>query len=274
MNDILTIQSLTKGFTRKIKNLSGDDENEQYWIIKDLSLSIPKGKIIAIIGGNGAGKTTLFNIISGFLKPDSGIIKYNNNGYFVNLTGLSPFRIANLGIGRLFQDNHIFPELSVLDNLLIADANHQGEKPFFRIIRSKIINREEEIRKERAGKIISNLFLNDLSFWDKRFQPACELSYGQQKLLGLARLLMQDYNLLLLDEPTAGVNPEIIEQIKIIIEKFAEREQSVLLIEHNLDVVKDISDFCCYMMQGRITLMGTPEDVINNEEVRKSYIGL
>ena len=85
---------------------------------------------------------------------------------------------------------------------------------------------------------------------------------------------MRDYSLLLLDEPTAGVNPEVIKQIKILIRKFAEKRETVLLIEHNLEVVEDIADFCCYMAQGRITLMGTPEDVINNEEVRRSYIGL
>lgn len=109
---------------------------------------------------------------------------------------------------------------------------------------------------------------------EKKELSAGNLSYGQQRLLGLARLFMRNYKLLLLDEPTAGVNPEVIEQIKQLILNFIKNNQTVLLIEHNLEVVKDIADFCCYMENGRIALMGTPEDVIGNEEVQKSYMGL
>jgi ABC-type branched-subunit amino acid transport system ATPase component len=274
MSNILTIQSLTKGFTRKIRNLSGDDENEQYWIIKDLSLNVPKGKIIAIIGGNGAGKTTMFNIISGFVRADKGDIRYEQDGKQRSLGNMAPHHIAGLGIGRMFQDNHIFPEMSVIDNLLVADSVNSAEKPFINLIQNRKIKKEEGIRKQKAESVIRELFREDASFWEKKDQPAGTLSYGQQRLLGLARLFMRDYRLLLLDEPTAGVNPEVIEQIKRIIKRFAESGQTVLLIEHNLDVVKDLADFCCYMANGRIALMGTPDDVINNDEVRRSYIGL
>jgi ABC-type branched-subunit amino acid transport system ATPase component len=237
-------------------------------------LNVPSGKVIALIGGNGAGKTTLFNMISGFVKPDKGSISYTTTNKIFELLDRTPHQIARLGIGRMFQDNHVFPEMSVIDNMLIADNMNLGEKPFVSLIFRKKIQRDEAVRISKVQTIFENLFGNDHPFWEKREFPAGSLSYGQQRLLGLARLFMRDYNLLLLDEPTAGVNPEVIEQIKGLIRNFTKNGQTVLLIEHNLEVVKDIADFCCFMDQGRITLMGTPEDVLGNEEVMKSYVGL
>jgi ABC-type branched-subunit amino acid transport system ATPase component len=272
--DILTIQSLTKGFSRKVINSGGFDENEEYLLINQLFLNIPRGKVIALIGGNGAGKTTLFNIISGFVIPDKGSIKFGNNGNATELIGMSPHRIAKLGIGRMFQDNHTFPEMSVLENMLIANPSDSTEKPFSSLIFKKRSKENETQKLERVEKVFNQIFGNDNSLWEKRSSPAAAVSYGQQRLLGLARLFMHDYQLLLLDEPTSGVNPEVIEQIKNLIRRLSDNNQTVLLIEHNLDVVKDIADFCCYMDKGRIALMGTPADVIGNEEVRKSYIGL
>jgi len=272
--DILSIQSLSKGFSRKIKNSGGEDDLEKYLILHQLFLNIPAGKVIALIGGNGAGKTTLFNIISGFLKPDTGSIGFKTNGETVELINRAPHRITGLGIGRMFQDNHIFPEMSVLDNMLIADKPYSGERPFSPLVFRRKTKEEENERLAKTQHVFENLFGNDNSFWEKRYLPAGNLSYGQQRLLGLARLFMRDYKLLLLDEPTSGVNPEIIEQIKRLILNFTRMGQTVLLIEHNLEVVKDIADFCCYMDRGKIALVGTPRDVIENEEVKKSYIGL
>jgi len=272
--DILTIQSLTKGFSRKVINSGGFDENEEYFVINELFLNIPRGKVIALIGGNGAGKTTLFNIISGFVTPDKGSIKYGNNGKATELIGMSPHRIAGLGIGRMFQDNHTFPEMSVLENMLIANPTQSNEKPFNSLFFKKRSRENEAKKLEKAEKVFNHIFGSDSSLWEKRLMPASGISYGQQRLLGLARLFMHDYQLLLLDEPSSGVNPKVIEQIKDLIRQLSDNKQTVLLIEHNLDVVKDIADFCCYMDKGRIVLMGTPDDVIGNEDVRKSYIGL
>ncbi|MDD4236764.1 MAG: ATP-binding cassette domain-containing protein [Bacteroidales bacterium] len=274
MGDILTIQSLSKGFSRQVKNSAGEDIDEQYWVIHQLFLNVPRGKVIALIGGNGAGKTTLFNIISGFIMPDSGSILYKPDGKNLELSGMSPHLITRAGIGRMFQDNHIFREMSVLDNMLVADSAYLAERPFRSLLFRNKNRKEENCRLAKAMDIFENLFVVDNPFLEKRKQPAGNLSYGQQRLLGLARLFMRNYELLLLDEPTAGVNPEVIEQIKQLILNFIKNNQTVLLIEHNLEVVKDIADFCCYMENGRIALMGTPEDVIGNEEVQKSYMGL
>jgi ABC-type branched-subunit amino acid transport system ATPase component len=271
--DIITIQALTKSFSRRIMNSDGGEDDEQYWIIKDLFLNVPRGKVIALIGGNGAGKTTLFNIISGFVKPDSGSIIFKGDGCESELLKMQPHLIAQMGLGRMFQDNHIFPEMSVLDNMLIANSLNSSENPVSALLFKKRLKRDEVKRTEKTAQIFDTFFGKESPFWEKRYVPAGTLSYGQQRLLGLARLFMREYQLLLLDEPSSGVNPEVIEQIKVLIRRFTEQNQTVLLIEHNLDVVQDIADFCCYMDQGRITLMGTPADVIGNEEVRKSYVG-
>ena len=272
--NILEIQSLSKGFTRTIKTLSGTNRQEQNWVINQLSMYVPFGKAIVLIGGNGAGKTTLFNIISGFVKPDAGSIKYSYNNVTIELARMAPHQIARKGIGRMFQDNHIFPEMSILDNMLLADDLSQLDLPFLPLIFQRKAKHEEKEKIAKVKSIFDNIFGSNNIFWEKRENPARFLSYGQQRLLGLARLFLRDYYLLLLDEPTSGVNPEVIIQIKNLIKILIKSNRTVLLIEHNLDVVYDIADFCFFMDQGRIAWWGTPKDMIGNEEIRKLYIGL
>ncbi len=274
MEIILYIESLTKAFTSSYKDTDGGKGSEQHLIVDNLCLKVPKGKIAALIGGNGAGKTTLFNIISGFVKPDKGNIKFFGNGSEYELLKQIPEHITNLGIGRMFQDNHIFPEMNVLDNMLIADAHHLCERPFAKIFfRKKSIKKEIE-RTQKAKDVFIKLFGEDNDFWKKKLEPAGNLSYGQKRLLGLARLFMRDYKLLLLDEPTSGVTPETVKQIIDIIRKMTDENQTVLLIEHNIDVVKEVANNCMFMDQGRILYEGSPAEVIELDEVRKSFIGV
>lgn len=320
INDtILNIDSIRKSFVRNIVNIRGKNEDEKFYVLEDIDLMIPKGKITALIGGNGTGKTTLFNIISGFIKADEGKIEFKPNGKFTNLTNLKAHNIARLGIGRMFQDNHIFQNMTVMENMLIADENFFGERPFEPIINYKKSKTEEEQRIKKAEKILTDLFGNDkpflkmkndkaknlsyiqkiLSYVQKKLlglaillmgndnlfmkmkndiaknDKAKNLSFGQQRLLGLARLLMGDYKLLLLDEPTSGVNPQIIEKIKEIIKYFVEQHGlTVFIIEHNMKFVLDVADFCHFMSKGKIAVSGTPEDIIGNPEVRKTYLGI
>ncbi len=272
---ILYIDSIRKSFVRNIINVRGKDEDERFYVLEDIDLEIPKGKVTALIGGNGAGKTTLFNIISGFFRADDGKIDYKPNGSSKGITGLNPHKIARLGIGRMFQDNHIFQNMTVLENMLIADDNFFGEKPFQSIIYYKKNGQIEKQRKEKAEKIFVDLFGEDNPFLKMKDDKAKNLSYGQQRLLGLARLLMGDYKLLLLDEPTSGVNPVVIEKIKEIISYFVEKKNmTIFLIEHNMNFVLDIADFCHFMSKGVIATGGTPEDIIGNPEVRKTYLGI
>jgi len=272
---ILYIDSIRKSFVRNIINVRGKDEDERFYILEDIDLEIPKGKVTALIGGNGAGKTTLFNIISGFFRADDGKIDYKPNGELKGITGLKPYKIARLGIGRMFQDNHIFQNMTVLENMLIADDNFSGEKPYDSMIYIKKTNVIEKQRIEKAEKIFTDLFGADNPFLKMKNDKAKNLSYGQQRLLGLARLLMGDYKLLLLDEPTSGVNPAIVEKIKEIIKYFVdEKGLTVFLIEHNMKFVLDIADFCHFMSRGIIAVSGTPEDIIGNPDVRKTYLGI
>ncbi|MDR3666074.1 MAG: ATP-binding cassette domain-containing protein [Ignavibacteriaceae bacterium] len=271
---ILNIDSITKSFVKNIVNVHGNNEDERYFIIDDLDLLVPKGKITALIGGNGAGKTTLFNIISGFVESDSGTVLYNDKSNSINISKMKPEQIARIGIGRMFQDNHIFQNLSVLENMLIADSNTFGEIPINSFFRTKKNKEVEENKIEKAKEIFENIFGNNNSFWERKNDKAKNLSYGQKRLLGLTRLLMGNYQLLLLDEPSAGVNASIIPQIMEIIKSFVDdKDLTVFLIEHNMKVVLDIADFCCFMSHGKIAALGTPDDVISNDEVRKIYMG-
>lgn len=272
---ILYIDSIRKGFLRNIINVRGKDDDERFYVLEDIDLEIPKGKVTALIGGNGAGKTTLFNIISGFFRADDGKIDFKPNGSLKGITDLKPFKIARLGIGRMFQDNHIFQNMTVIENMLIADKNFFGERPFESILYYKKNRELEKQRKEEAEKIFLDLFGANNPFLKMKDDKAKNLSYGQQRLLGLARLLMGDYKLLLLDEPTSGVNPVVIEKIKEIIKFFVDQKGlTIFLIEHNMKFVLDVADFCHFVSKGIIAVSGTPEDIIGNPEVRKTYLGI
>jgi len=272
---ILEIESVKKSFIRNIINIRGSQEDERFFILDELDLDIEKGKITALIGGNGAGKTTLFNAVSGLMKIDEGDILFRKDDKAISIVNLPPYKITNLGIGRMFQDDHIFPDLSVMDNMLLADSNIYGEFPFLSLLRASKSRNVEKARIDKAQNIFQELFVKENSFWKKRSDPAKSLSYGQQRLLGLARLFMGDYELVLLDEPTAGVNPRIINQIIDIIRQMVEEKNlTVFLVEHNMEVVLKLADYCNFMSHGKIAVVGTPEDVIGNDEVRKTYMGI
>ncbi len=270
---ILEIESVTKGFSENIVNIRGNEGYERFNIIDELSLVVPTNKITALIGGNGAGKTTLFNVVSGFIHTDSGNAFFNNNEK-TDLIGMKPHRITRLGIGRLFQDNHIFLGMTVLENMMIADSNRCGEAPFFSLLHPKKNQNREDERTQKAKDIFQELFGTSNPFWAKRDDPAGSLSFGQQRLLGLARLFMGEYSLVLLDEPTSGINPNLIRDILGIIKRMvAEKGATIFLIEHNMRFVLEIADFCNFMSHGQITAFGTPKDVIGDNEVRRTYLG-
>jgi ABC-type branched-subunit amino acid transport system ATPase component len=274
-DDILNIISVKKSFFKKTLNGGGEEFDEQYYALDTKRLAVEKGKVTALIGGNGAGKTTLFNIISGFEKPDAGEIIYSPNGISTNLKDKKPFEVSKLGIGRMFQDNHIFHNMSVLENMLVADSNSFGEYPFISMLFKKKDNKMEESRTEKAKTIFQDLFGNNNPFWNKRHEAAGRLSYGQQRLLGLARLLMGDYKILLLDEPTSGVNPSTIRKCVEIINYFVEEKGlSIFLIEHNMQVVLEISNWCYFLSHGKEVAFGYADEVLNNDDVRKTYLGI
>ncbi len=240
-------------------------------ILDGLNLAIPKGKVTAIIGGNGSGKTTLFNIISGFQQEYNGSVVFNQE----IISRLSADRIARKGIGRLFQGKPLIQELSLLENMLLASHDNSGEIPFSYLLKRKKINRKEKEKEEQAIQVLVRLFGEDNKYINMLHHKGSDFSYGEQRLISLARLFMGNYSLLLLDEPTAGVNPVYIETIKRIIEQMvADKQTTVLLIEHNMPFVKGIADHCAYMDDGQVQCQGNVEEVLNNQDVKNSYLGL
>lgn len=248
---ILQIENLTKTF-------------DGLKAVKDLTLSIEKSKITSLIGPNGAGKTTVFNIITGLIKPDKGIIRYKNK----DITNLNTSKIAKLGITRTFQKIRLFPQLTVLDNILLATKYQIGEFLSAALLKSKRMKNEEKVNIEKALNLLEFVGLKD-----KKNALAEEMSHGQRRLLELARALATDSDLLLLDEPTAGVAPEMKKKILGIIGSLKESGKTILFIEHDMSVVNEISDKIIVMNYGEKIAEGKPSDVIKNKEVIKAYLG-
>jgi len=233
--------------------------------VDSITIGFKKSKITGLIGPNGAGKTTLFNLINGFFKPDFGIIRYKN----IRIDSKPPWKIAKLGIGRLFQDVRVFGKLTVLENVLLANINEMGESPFTLLLNLKEVKRQEKENIEKAKH-----WINFVGLSNKENSPAESLSFGQQKLLAIARLLAGNYEVLLLDEPTAGVNPALIKSILKIFLKMIEYGKTIIFIEHNMNVILEIADWVYFLDEGKVTAFGSPSDVLENPEVRKTYLGL
>jgi ABC-type branched-subunit amino acid transport system ATPase component len=252
----------------------GNKKHDGFMVLNDVDMEIEKNKITAIIGSNGAGKTTLFNIISGFLMPDTGKIIYQPNGNAYVLNQLPAHRISSLGVGRLFQDSHLFPNLSIIDNMIIAGQVSSNEGLLNSILKRSAIKRENKKREEQALNLFKNVFgEEDDPFSNRKDHYANTLSFGQQRLLAILRLFIGQYDLLLLDEPTAGVNVEIIKKMVEIIKGMPQKGYSVLLIEHNWEFVLEVADFCYFLDEGEVAAFGTPADVLGNRKVRERYLG-
>ncbi|MBC8400869.1 MAG: ABC transporter ATP-binding protein [Candidatus Marinimicrobia bacterium] len=229
-----------------------------------LSLKIQPGQITALIGPNGSGKTTAFNIITGFLRPNEGRVYFKQQ----NITGVKPFHIARFGIGHTFQNIRLFPQISVLDNVLLALKYPRGEKLWPAIIRAKNMLQEESANIKKAQEL-----LDFVGLFDKQAAFAEHMSHGQRRLLELARAMALDPELLLLDEPMAGLSPVMVEQMKDHIKKVRNGGKTILFISHDMDVVMDISDQVIVINYGKKIAAGTPPEIQNNEAVLNAYLG-
>lgn len=228
--------------------------------VDDVSLQIRRSTLHAIIGPNGAGKTTLFNLLSGNLKPTSGKVFYNGN----DITGQPIHRMIHLGIGRSFQITNVFPNLSVFENIRLA--SQAMEKGNFRFLTdaSRLKN-----CTERALMVAEKVGLKE-----KIYSPARMLPHGDQRKLELGMILAPDPSVLLLDEPTAGMAAEQVpELISLIREVQADGNKTVVLVEHNMNVVMSISDTITVMNLGKKLAEGTPEEITSNKEVQTAYLG-
>ncbi|MEM4472098.1 MAG: ABC transporter ATP-binding protein [Archaeoglobaceae archaeon] len=225
-----------------------------------VNISVEKGKITLIIGPNGSGKTTLINVISGFYRADEGKVFFKG----AEITNKKPYEISKLGIIRTFQIPRALKKLTVLENVLIAPLNH-GDSVYESLL-GKWVRKEEEL-VEKAFRILEFLKIDHL--WDKKAQ---ELSGGQLKLLEIARVLMRDAELLIMDEPLAGVNPVLAEEI---LKSFVEMKNSVsfLIVEHRLDLVLKYVDYIYVMASGRIIAEGKGNEIVKDPKVVEVYLG-
>jgi branched-chain amino acid transport system ATP-binding protein len=234
-------------------------------IVSDsINLSIAQGEILGLIGPNGAGKTSLFNLISGVLRPDSGSIYLNGQA----IDGAALYRRARLGIARTWQNMLLFRTMSVLDNLLIAPRIYPGESILRVMFARNTVREAERQARDRAMTTLSRMGLEYTAN-----EMVVDLPFGQQKLVGLARTLMNDGPLLLLDEPMAGVEGTAYETMQRVVREEALSGRAVCVVEHNVSFIRDLCSRAVFMANGRILQDGTVEELIASAALTELYFG-
>jgi branched-chain amino acid transport system ATP-binding protein len=238
------------------------------YALSGLDVEVRKGEIVSVIGPNGAGKSTLFNVITGIYEPDAGDIRYED----ASIVGLRPHQVVKLGIARTFQSVRLFANMTILENAMVGQHCRTSGGVFGSILRTPRVRAEEERIRERAKEA--------LGFFGKRLsgyrleQPAFSLSYANRRRLEMARAMATDPQVLLLDEPTAGMNPrETLELRDHIVRMRDELGLTVVVIEHDMRVVKGVSDRVIACDYGQKIAEGTYEEVAHDERVVEAYLG-
>ncbi|MFH1156476.1 MAG: ABC transporter ATP-binding protein [Pseudomonadota bacterium] len=248
---ILTLENVSKSFGALMA-------------VNDVSFSLEGSGISGLIGPNGSGKTTLFHLITGFYKLDTGSVFFQGQ----LISGLPPHVLGRMGIVRTFQQTRVLPFLSTLDNLMAAAPNQAGESILPLFFSHSTVRMQEEKSREKAVSILETLNLSSMCHLS-----AGDLSYGQQKLLEIGRVLMADPKLIILDEPTAGINPSLIRHLVAILKRLKDQGIPIFLIEHNMPLVSEICDSLFVMDSGSLIFSGRPEAVKTNERVIEAYLG-
>lgn len=224
-----------------------------------VSFDVRPGEIFGVIGPNGSGKTTLFNSMLGQITPDSGRIELNGE----DVTQLGPLELNRRGVGRTFQTLQVFGKMTVRDNLIVAAQEHSGS------MFSRMFAPGDSHLGERADALIDQFHIRHVAH-----KKAGELSYGQQKLVDIAMAFMSEPDLVLLDEPCAGVNPSLVGGISTLLKQLnRSRGGSFVVIEHNMDFVMDLCHRIMVMVEGKVLAIGTPEEIRSNKQVLDAYLG-
>ncbi len=232
--------------------------------LRDCSFDIAPGRITCLVGPNGAGKTTIFNAITGFLRPDTGSVSFRA----AKLDGLTPQAIVRHGIARTFQNLRLFTDLTALDNVLVGMSGQFGETPLGAIFRPLRTAREQRERAEQAMATLEHVGLAT-----KAREKVRNLSYGEQKLLTVARVLATGAELLLLDEPASGMSAGALENIMALLRRLQTEGKTLLVVEHNTRVVQQIADDVLFLHQGHLMAQGTPQEIINDPALSEIYFG-
>jgi branched-chain amino acid transport system ATP-binding protein len=233
--------------------------------VGNVTFSVERGSLTSLIGPNGAGKTTIFDLISGFLPADRGRIIFKGR----ELAGYKPHDIVSLGMARTFQHLGLFYRLSVWDNIFLALPAKRRERLWGVFLPERVLREEERQLEERAVEIIQFLGLTE-----KAGDQVANLSWGDQKLVSLGRLLATDGEFLMIDEPASGLSDEQIGHLKSLLRGLVSRGKTILLIDHNMEAIMDISDWVIVLNFGEIIAQGRPAEILANEEVIRVYLGV
>jgi branched-chain amino acid transport system ATP-binding protein len=232
--------------------------------VDHVSFAVARGSITGLIGPNGAGKTTVFDLVSGFVAPDSGRVRFRGH----ELTGRPPHEIVALGMARTFQHLGLFYQLSVWDNIFLALPNKRRERLWGTFLPHRVLREEEQRLADRTAEILDFLGLRD-----RAGEQVTNLAWGDQKIVCIGRLLATDGDFLLMDEPAAGLSDEQTAELLPLLRALVARGKTVLIIDHNMEAIMDVSDHIIVLDYGKILAAGRPADIRANEDVIRAYLG-